>query len=121
MYTRDEYAISTFIARTATAGQTVVLWTPDTTEGWAPAEKTEMIWLLDPKKLRIVGVTALPAADAIAPGTLVVAGVQERALSEQELGLLEQLADATGNRHTMTSAVNLAGAQSVAAVCVRCP
>lgn len=120
MYTRDEYAISTFVARTATTGQTVVLWTPEMKTGWAPTEETEMIWLLHPKRVRIVGVTDLPLAGSIAPGTLVVAGVQERALSEQELGLLERLADATESRHTLTSAVNLAGAQSVAAVCVRC-
>jgi len=120
MYVRDEYAISMFIARTATPGQTVVLWTPETGRGWAPAEETEMIWLLHPKRLRIVGVTDLPVAGSIAPGTLVVAGVQERALSEQELGLLERLADATESCHTLTSAVNLAGARSVAAVCVRC-
>jgi hypothetical protein len=121
MYTDDEYAVSVFIARTAIPGQTVVLWTPDRDEGWAPAEQTEMVWLLKPKRLRIVGVTRLPEADALEPGTLVVAGVQRRALSEGEFGALERLADATGSRRTLTSSTNFAGARSVAAFCVRCP
>ena len=121
MYTADEYAVSVFIARTAHPGQTVVLWTPDMSQGWAPAEQTEMIWLLHPKRLRILGVTSLPAADSLGPGTLVVAGVQGRALSEHEFGVLERLAEATGSRDTLTSAVNLAAARSVAAFCVRCP
>jgi hypothetical protein len=51
---------------------------------------------------------------------LVVAGVQRRALSEHEFVALERLADATGSRDTLTSAVNLAGARSVAGFCVRC-
>jgi hypothetical protein len=97
-----------------------VLWTPDADQGWAAAEQTEMIWLLHPKRVRILGVTSLPAADSLAPGTLVVAGVQRRALSEQEFGALERFADATGSRDTLTSAVNLAGARSVAGFCVRC-
>jgi hypothetical protein len=71
--------------------------------------------------LRIVGVTRLPEADALEPGTLVVAGVQRRALSEGEFGALERLADATGSRRTLTSSTNFAGARSVAAFCVRCP
>jgi hypothetical protein len=121
MYTEDEYAVSVFIARTAQPGQTVVLWTPDASHGWAPAEQTEMIWLLHPKRLRIVGVTSLPAADTLAPGTLVVAGVQRRALTENEFGVLERLAEVSGSRDTLTSAMNLAGARSVAGFCVRCP
>lgn len=121
MYTQDEYAVSVFIARAAHPGQTVVLWTPDVSHGWAPAEQTEMIWLLHPKRLRILGVTSLPAADAVAPGTLVVAGVQGRALTENEFGVLEQLAEASGSRDTLTSAMNLAGARSVAGFCVRYP
>jgi hypothetical protein len=121
MYTEDEYAVSVFIARAAHPGQTVVLWTPDASQGWAPAEQTEMIWLLHPKRLRILGVTSLPAADALACGTLVVAGVQGRALTENEFGVLERLAEASGSRDTLTSAMNLAGARSVAGFCVHCP
>jgi hypothetical protein len=80
-----------------------------------------MIWLLHPKRLRILGVTSLPAAGTLTPGTLVVAGVQGRALTENEFGVLERLAEASGSRDTLTSAMNLAGARSVAGFCVRCP
>jgi len=91
-YCKDDYATAYWIGRLARLGQTVVVVTPDTGEGWLP--KTDMNWLFASKNPTIRGFGSFPPAESLPDGALVVVGVRGRSLEDSEIRPLERLATA---------------------------
>lgn len=111
-YCNDDYATAYWIGQTARPGQTVVVVTPDTGQGWLA--ETDMMWLYASKNVALRGYGKFPSPHDIPPGALVAVGVRSRGLSDQELRPLRDLAKAAGVPGAVRLRENSAHNQSVA-------
>ncbi len=116
-YLNNQYLTAAYLARTARPGSRVIVVTPGQMRDWTDLDIAH--WLYAGRRLDVTAAPALPSAEAVMSGTLVVLAAEGRPLDEREIGDLGDLARATDSIGALSFVREPDDRTVLGSVCVR--
>jgi hypothetical protein len=118
-YVNDDYSICSAIGRISTPGQQVYLYSPD--EIIHCSDNPNEGWYFNGNRVVLHNVSGqFISPDGLVPGDLVVEGVRNRILSNDEISLFINLANVTNSLNTLQFSKDIAGKVNTVSICFQC-
>jgi len=118
-YVNDDYSICAAIGSISVPGQQVYLYSPD--EIVHCSDNPNEGWYFNGNRVvlhNIIGQFISP--DALVPGDLIVEGVRNRSLSNDEISLFINLANVTNSLNSLQFSKDVAGKVNTVSICFQC-
>lgn len=117
-YLNDQYVTASYLGQVGKPGMPAIAVTPGLRRDWSSFGLAQ--WVFARRDLRVTGMTAMPAAESVAAGTLVVLRAEGRPLRDGEIAELRDLAGRTASAHTLRFLTEHGDRVVLGSVCVRC-